>query len=699
MRDLTPYLRLIGGLGCALCLVACVGSVVESEGSAEGVSQNTNVATSPSSVQSGSASVVLPFEPMPPHSYVAKVKNILVGTAATTDEVSMVENDPTAITPLIAAWMQSPQYQAKMLEFFSSAFQQTQVTVNDFTNQNGELRGYGANYFLQNMRESFARTVMELISEGRPFTETMTTRRFMLTVPMMVFYGFVDIHNQQDNGRLVNTLTASNPNLVLTFEARRGPISPVASARPNNANYMVWYAPQLATPQTANPNCTYGDPMEFNRTTRAPVDRAQTLYRFLMNSEIQVSGTNNTNCGPSTAYDPNHALITYGDYNQWRMITIRQPQNANEPTTQFYDLPALRSTDTMVLNVPRVGFYTTPAFFAGWQTNGSNQARVTINQALIVGLNHAIDGSLSIAPPNLSALDTEHAPPGSACYACHETLDPMRQVYRRDYSLFFSVQSNPNERNLAGAFAFDGVSVPEDSIADLGNNFANHPSFALAWAQKLCNFANSSACDATDPELQRVAQVFASSNYSWNVLVQTMFASPLVTNAGPTQTAQTWGVTVATTSKERICAALANRLGLTDPCAQQASARSISALRTVPTITQVLPSLQYSRGDPLPVFVTGPSMLYVAGMENLCSDVANAVVDTGVNALYNSGDPNTAIADLVHNVMGVPEGKDAVPIQILADNYAASIEGGDNKVNALRNTFVLGCMSPTAIGL
>ena len=610
----------------------------------------------------------------------------------------MVESDPTAISSLITTWTQTPQYQAKMLEFFASAFQQTQVTVNDFTNQNGELRGYGANYLLQNMRESFARTAWEIIQEGRPFTETMTTRRFMLTVPMMVFYGFVDIHSQQDNGRLSNTVTTSNPNLQITFEASRGPISPTASANPNNANYMVWYAPQLATPQGPNPNCIYGDPMNFNRTTRSPVERTQTLYRFIMNSEILISGTNNTSCGPSTTYDPNHALITYGDYNQWRMVTIRQPQ-ANEATTPFYDLATLRSTDTMVLNVPRVGFYTTPSFFAGWQTNASNQARVTINQALIVGLNHAIDGSLRIAPPNFAALDSAHAPPTSGCYACHETLDPMRQAFRHDYSLYFSVQTDLNQKNIQGAFAFDGVSVAEASIADLGANFANHPSFALAWTQKLCSFANSSACAANDPELLRVSQVFAASNYSWSALVQALFASPLVTFAATTQTAQTYGVTVATTSKERLCAALANRLGLPDPCATQASSKPSGALRTVPTIVQVMPSLQYSRGDPLPVFATNPSMLYVAGMENLCSDVANAVIDTGVNALYNSTDPNTAIADLVHNVMGVAADNDAVPIQILLDNYAASIKGGDNKSNALRNTFVLGCMSPTTIGL
>ena len=41
-----------------------------------------------------------------------------------------------------------------------------------------------------------------------------------------------------------------------------------------------------------------------------------------------------------------------------------------------------------------------------------------------------------------------------------------------------------------------------------GATLASHPHFAAAWAQKLCYFANSVACDETDPEFQRVVEVF-----------------------------------------------------------------------------------------------------------------------------------------------------------------------------------------------
>jgi hypothetical protein len=74
------------------------------------------------------------------------------------------------------------------------------------------------------------------------------------------------------------------------------------------------------------------------------------------------------------------------------MVTLRQPK-LGEATTAFYDLGKLRNATELVLSTPRVGFFTTPAFFANWPTNTSNQARVTMNQTLIVALGAAVDGT------------------------------------------------------------------------------------------------------------------------------------------------------------------------------------------------------------------------------------------------------------------------------------------------------------------
>ena len=42
-----------------------------------------------------------------------------------------------------------------------------------------------------------------------------------------------------------------------------------------------------------------------------------------------------------------------------------------------------------------------------------------------------------------SALDEEHAAPGSECYGCHQTLDPMREFVRASYTSFYGQQLDP----------------------------------------------------------------------------------------------------------------------------------------------------------------------------------------------------------------------------------------------------------------
>ena len=115
---------------------------------------------------------------------------------------------------------------------------------------------------------------------------------------------------------------------------------------------------------------------------------------------------------------------------------------------------------------------------------------MTINQTLITALNHAFDGTLSIAPPSMAAVDAEHAPPTSACYGCHIDLDPMRQFFRQTYTVHYSMQKDPNETSIPGMFAFDGVSMTTtNGIYDLGAQLAKHPLLASAWVEKVCTYA------------------------------------------------------------------------------------------------------------------------------------------------------------------------------------------------------------------
>src|SRR5262249_27537060 len=153
-------------------------------------------------------------------------------------------------------------------------------------------------------------------------------------------------------------------------------------------------------------------------------------------------------------------------------------------------------------------------FFANWSTNSSNQARVTLNQALIVATGKQIDGTDGTLPSSTPGLDAQHAVPGSACYGCHQLLDPTRSILSATYSWSYSPPVDPLLVQQPGLFAFQHVVAPMHAIDDFAHLLATHPLVASAWAQKLCYYASSAPCDPDDPELQRIVGDFVASNYN-----------------------------------------------------------------------------------------------------------------------------------------------------------------------------------------
>ncbi len=81
--------------------------------------------------------------------------------------------------------MALPQYSPKMEQFFADAFQQSQAQAIQLPNATFDE-------LLQNFQQSFAKTVTELLAEGQPFTETVTTTRYMMTTAMMTYYAYAD---------------------------------------------------------------------------------------------------------------------------------------------------------------------------------------------------------------------------------------------------------------------------------------------------------------------------------------------------------------------------------------------------------------------------------------------------------------------------------------------------------------------------
>ena len=135
-----------------------------------------------------------PFTADTPYVYLNKTKNLLTGLPATQSEVDKIIAAPdeasrqAVLVQLIDGWMQTPQYASKMLTFFELAFQQTQISETDFTNAIPNGNGIGftgqTNLLVQNAREMFARTVLEIVSQKQPLSTAFTTNTFMMTPPL-----------------------------------------------------------------------------------------------------------------------------------------------------------------------------------------------------------------------------------------------------------------------------------------------------------------------------------------------------------------------------------------------------------------------------------------------------------------------------------------------------------------------------------
>jgi hypothetical protein len=642
------------------------------------------------------------FQANTPSVYVAKVKDVLVGLPPTDAEVQAVTADGSQLATLIDQWMALPQYTQKMQVFFELAFQQTQVSITDFSAQayprQADVNGSTEPLLVQNATESFARTMLALLASGRPLTDATTTTSFMMTPALMELYAFFDAWQVDDNGDVTDELKVANPKLTITAEAAAGPIALADTLNPASPNYMHWYDPDVANAETTQGAGCNQDPIVY------PVSSI-TLHFLLYGSLDGRTVPNSTTRCQQYGGTASAPQLTGSDFTAWKMVNIRPPAQG-EATTAFYDLQTIRSSNELVLNMPRVGFFTTPAFFANWATNTSNEMRVTTNQSLIVATGASVDGTDTTVPTATPGLDAQHAAPDSPCYTCHQLLDPTRSILAATYSWNYHTQVDPTYSGQKGLFAFEGVVKPVASVTDFGSALAHHPLFATAWAQKLCYYVDSAACETSDPEFQRIVSVFQSSGYSWNTLVRELLASPLTTYAAATKTALDDGQVVAVSRRDHLCAALNARLGFTDICGLDALTKA-QAQTAIPEIVAGLPSDGYGRGSVAPVLPNQPTLFYRAGTENICEAVAALVIDAPAAtrvagaAQWSSAQPSVAIRDFAQTVMALPP-SDArsVPAQaLLQAHFEASLATGASPSDALKSTFIAACLAPSSISV
>jgi hypothetical protein len=638
-----------------------------------------------------------PAETVRPAVYVAKVKNLLVGLAPTGAEIEAVEADPARLGALVDDWMKLPEYEGKMMRFFELAFQQTRVGPNDFLDQIFAQVGINDTttpLLLRNVEESFARTMVRLVAEDRPLTEAMTTKRLMMTTALKEFYAFLDTVEIDNDGKIYDRFRAQIHPLPIVVGAAQGPIPIEQTLDPTSPNFMHWYDPDVATAYVDVPGCQE-DPVLLS-----PV--ALGLHYLLLGS-IDARKLRTGDLCPRYGGTATAAQLKPNDFSDWTMTTIRPPQTG-EATTTFYDLPRLRSASELVLSVPRVGFFSTPAFFANWHTNASNQMRVTLNQTLIVATGFSIDGTDATVAPGSPGLDAVHADQ-PVCYTCHNTLDPTRSILSASWSWSYRRQQDPAWTAQPGAFAFRGVVESVSSLEDFGAVLGKHPLVASGWVQKLCYYLNSTPCDDQDPEFSRIVDLFRSSGFAWNTLVKELVTSPLTTYASETRTLRTnGGAVVSVSRRDHLCAALDARLGFDDVCAIGATGPALA--KTMPLIVSGLPSDAYGRGAVVPILPNEPTLFFRAGIENMCADVAEQVVDAPAAPAgakqWSSAEPDAAIRDFVSVVMALApsDPRSAPAIDLLTSHFMSALaEPGIGATEALRSTFVVACLAPSTLSI
>lgn len=636
-----------------------------------------------------------PFEPVDPSVYVPKVKNLLTGLAATDEEVAKVVADPDALRGLIDQWMEAPEFQARMLDFFRNAFQQNNVSLNDvstnlgnsvnFTNMNGDYRAR----LERSLMDSFPLTVWQLVSEGRPFSEALTTNRFMLTTAMTSMLSYTDERPVDDKNKTVDRLAnraalpgfTFDPATTATLAQTLDPASPL---------YMVW-KDAVTIPAT----CTTTPPVVYTNPTTGDKGAAnyRTLFSFLFGQATYDP------CYTAGSNQKQPPVFTDADFADWHMVTINHIGPTENTSPVFWDVLAQRSATSINLHVPRIGYTGTFAFAANWGTNSSNEARVTANQALIVAIGMSIAGENTVAPFPVNAVDSMHAS-DQACAGCHNQLDPYKQYFRQSLTLNYHDQQDAAVIAEPAGFNI-GVSATGTGIGDIMNTLAGHPHFGVAWVQKLQFWANSTPAEDTDPEVIRIAKAFSDSNYDFKTLVRETFSSPLVTYAKVTQTTHDNGVILSISRRDQYCAALSNRLGLPDVCGMT-TAMPTNAQKNVAGRALLMPVDTYYRAFALPSLPTNPDLFFRSTTEGMCGLIADQLIDVkapGVSR-YVSTDPTPAIADFVATVMNVPPGdpRNAPAVQILTDHFAAaSAVTGAKPTDALKSTFTTACLAPTSV--
>ena len=600
------------------------------------------------------------FEGSPLHSSLQKVKTLIHGDALTQEELNTVagaQNEEAAMRTLYRSWTAGPNFDSKMADFFEVTLQQ-RLQTQEFEQFNRLRTDRSVRpHALRVMEESFVRTALHLVNNDRPLTEVATTNRWMVTTANLAFLLYGD-QSQADLNRR-HTI----------FSQRQGR----RTGLQQQINNRAWYLPhevigECEIRQSALLNFFVGD---IRRRDCEGHSIPRNRHRF---------GIGETH-------------LTEADYNDWRLVDFNFSANAPaEERIPFYDLIRLRRANAVVTRVPRVGFFTTNAFFENWATNVDNQFRVAVNQSLLAALHIGFNASERTAPFNDSVIDREHA--AQECYGCHKNIDPMRNYFSKSYNVSYQrpFGEGDNARILGNgrpAFTFRGQRNRGGDLRRFGRMLAEHPDFAKAWVQKVCHFANSARCNESDPRFQQIVNDFRQNNFNFKTMLVNLLASPLVSKRTELATGNENDF-ISITRRGHLCALLSQRSGRQDIC----------SVNRISQIIGLIPEDNFARGIIEPTQPVRPSPIFIAAAEAVCQEVARLVV-RGDNAVFPVNRPAQAITSMVNRLMALstqPERAERVH-EALTAHFEAAQQTGVNRQNALRSTFIGACLSPDVMGI
>lgn len=635
----------------------------------------------------------LGFEALPLRVGASKAKDLLTGLALTPEEMTVIGADPSVLGGLVDSWVARPEAHATLQAFFADTFQQRPISLPDvkefaFHFSMYTDHPYGDDGRIKRaLQEMFARTALALVDEGRPFNEVATTDRFMLNLPLIAALSFIDARPHDDRARLVepaNWILKKFPGFTVFSTMSVDPTTNVQtpipfeeSIDPASPNFMRW------TRKISNLGC-------MNSTKG---DNA-IIYAYLALYGARIG------CGAGWTSE-----FTAAEWDTWRWVTLREARAGEEPDL-FWNLPKFRDPKfrELVVTTPRIGFFSTPAFFAKWPTNAANSFRVTLNQTLIVALGHALTDASIVPVVQTTSSEADHAQMGTICYGCHQTLDPARDFFRQQFST--AGTPRPPGVPLVGmptldptTFSINGSPVVRGrGIQDLGRALATHPQFASAWTQKLCVWANTIPCAEDDPEFKRVAEKFRSSGFNFKILLRELLSSPLTTYAEPTRSAEVNGVVPSIARREVLCNRLSARFRKKDYC------RLAEVFNTYDQPTQNpglrlslgVPASDHGRGEATAVMPRDPSLLFGPAASGLCAQLASESNDM----LLNPSDLKKTFADFVTLIMGIPPADPLYDplLTIVRGHYEAALKTppARTSIDALRSTLRMACTTPLA---